>query len=116
MPYGFSRWSVGIVVKKITSKSGSLIFILFARASILVKCPKPTPFVGNMITQFPLEFNRPDAFTENDVGWAFHPINSKPIMNIIHGSVMTRNGALHGLFIASVMCEPKRNDGELRRR
>ena len=27
-----------------------------------------------------------------------------------------RNGALHGFFIASVICEPKRKDGELRRR
>jgi hypothetical protein len=43
-----------MVVKKMISRLGSKAFILLAMANVLVKWPKPTPFVGNMTIQFPL--------------------------------------------------------------
>jgi hypothetical protein len=92
-----------MVVKNIISRLGSLAFILLATASIRVKWPNPTPFVGNITTQFPLEDTRPARLAKNAEGWAFQPSNSNPIIAIIQGRVMIRKGALQGFRIASVI-------------
>ena len=92
-----------MVVKKMISRLGSKIFILLAMAKVLVKWQKPTPFVGNITTQFPLVNALPARFDFRPLGCDFNPINSSPIMNIIKGNETIKNGALQGLRIAVVM-------------
>ena len=92
-----------MVVKKIISRLESKAFILLAMAKVLVKWPKPTPFVGNITIQFPLVKALPARFDLKPLGCDFNPIHSSPIMNIMNGKEMIKNGALHGLRIAVVM-------------
>jgi hypothetical protein len=51
IPCSFRRCIVDIVVKNTISKEGSFLFSLFATDKRRVKCPNPTPFVGNMTMQ-----------------------------------------------------------------
>ena len=107
--------NVGIGVKKMTSVSGSCFVIAFATAYILVKCPKPTPFVGNKTTQLFL-FSLIDWDNTWVDGGARRPIFSKPRRKQWYGKVRGKKSNFHGLRIDAVRCSPKRYVTEFFRR
>ena len=112
MPYSFRICNVGIVVKKIISKLGSVFFILLAVANIRVKCPNPIPFVGNIRIVFWPDL--PILYLESSLPeMALRlPNISNPIMSINEGKVMIKNGARQGSLMALVMCSPSRSEGD----
>ena len=100
IPSLLRRWSVGIVVKKITSTSSSNFLILLAIDSSLVKCPKPTPLVGNITTD--LRFSVASKFGCSNSGMAFFPNRSNPREKISHGKEIGRKIRRHGFSTAVI--------------
>ncbi|MAK42085.1 MAG: hypothetical protein CL997_05300 [Euryarchaeota archaeon] len=94
---------------KIISIVGSSFLILREIASNLVKCPKPTPLVGNMITQF--LGSKSDSGCSK-TGKLFLPNLSKQIWK---NNVDNNNGKKinrQGFLIDCVINIPIRNEGE----
>ncbi len=94
---------------KIISTVGSSFLILREIASNLVKCPKPTPLVGNMITQF-LESKIDSGCSKT--GKLFLPNRSKQIWKNKNGKSIGKIISRQGFLIDCVINIPIRNDGE----